>query len=120
MAWGDMPAHWYDAYDRGRPGYPPAVVDIAGLSPQATVLELAAGTGRLTRVLRSRWAHVIATEPDPSMRRFLVEHVQCVEGADHKQPIRGTARGKAAEPADRRPRRARCLLRFDGMDRAQG
>jgi SAM-dependent methyltransferase len=70
-----MPAHWYEAYDRGRPGYPAAVVDVAAVSPYATVLELAAGTGRLTRVLRSRCAHVVATEPDPGMRRFLVEHV---------------------------------------------
>lgn len=70
-----MPAHWYEAYDRGRPGYPATVVDVAALSAEATVLELAAGTGRLTRILRSRCANVIATEPDPGMRRYLVERV---------------------------------------------
>jgi SAM-dependent methyltransferase len=75
MAWGDMPAHWYEAYDRGRPDYPPAVVDVALPPTSASVLELAAGTGRLTRLLRSRFGQVIATEPDPGMRRFLVEHV---------------------------------------------
>ena len=75
MSWGDMPAHWYEAYDRGRPGYPASVVDVAALSPGSTVLELAAGTGRLTRHLRSRGVQVIATEPDAGMRRFLVERV---------------------------------------------
>ena len=71
-----MPAHWYEAYDRGRPGYPATVVDVAAVSPNATVLELAAGTGRLTRILRSRCSNVIATEPDPGMRRYLVERVR--------------------------------------------
>ena len=75
MVWGDMPAHWYEAYDRGRPDYPAAAVDIALVPSTATVVELAAGTGRLTRHLRTRFARVITTEPDPGMRRFLVEHV---------------------------------------------
>jgi SAM-dependent methyltransferase len=71
VPWGDMPEHWYEAYDRGRPGYPDAVVDVAAVPSAGTVLELAAGTGRLTGILRSHFAHVIATEPDPGMRRFL-------------------------------------------------
>lgn len=71
-----MPVHWYEAYDRGRPGYPTAVVEFPPLPSSATVLELAAGTGRLTRLLGSRFAGVIATEPDPGMRRYLVKHVR--------------------------------------------
>ena len=70
-----MPAHWYEAYDRGRPGYPAAVIDVPALSSDATVLELAAGSGRLTRILRSRCAKVIAAEPDAGMRRYLVKSV---------------------------------------------
>jgi SAM-dependent methyltransferase len=69
-----MPAHWYEAYDRGRPSYPARALDVVPLSSSGTVLELAAGTGRLTRMLRARFPYVIATEPDPGMRRFLVEH----------------------------------------------
>src|SRR3954464_9045348 len=38
------------AYERGRPDYPAAVVDVLGLPEGARVLDLAAGTGKLTRV----------------------------------------------------------------------
>jgi SAM-dependent methyltransferase len=70
-----MPAHWYEAYERGRPGYPAAALDVVALPSSATVLELAAGTGRLTRLLGGRFRHVVAIEPDPGMRRFLSEQV---------------------------------------------
>ena len=44
-----------EAYERGRPSYPPEVVaELArelGLGPETTVLDLAAGTGKLTRLL---------------------------------------------------------------------
>lgn len=48
MATDDMPVHWYDDYERGRPGYPDSVIDIAGVPSSATVLDIAAGTGKLT------------------------------------------------------------------------
>ncbi|MDX6261236.1 MAG: hypothetical protein QOH84_2924, partial [Kribbellaceae bacterium] len=53
MATDDMPRRWYQDYERGRPGYPEQVVDLAELAPSATALELAAGTGKLTRQLIS-------------------------------------------------------------------
>src|SRR5438477_10111376 len=68
-----MPAHWYEAYDRGRPSYPARALDVLPRSSSGTALELAAGTGRLTRMLRVRFPYVIGTEPDPGMRRFLVK-----------------------------------------------
>ena len=71
MVTDDMPVHWYQEYERGRPGYPRQVADIPGLPPTATVLELAAGTGKLTRLLVSRFARVVAIEPDARMRRLL-------------------------------------------------
>ncbi|MDX6259706.1 MAG: hypothetical protein QOH84_1394, partial [Kribbellaceae bacterium] len=69
-------------YERGRPGYPEQVVDLAELAPSATALELAAGTGKLTRQLISRFAHVVAVEPDPGMRRLLVAGCPGVEAID--------------------------------------
>jgi SAM-dependent methyltransferase len=68
-----MPAHWYEAYDHGRPSYPARALDVVPRSLSGPVLELASGTGRLTHMLRVRFRGVIATEPDPGMRRFLVK-----------------------------------------------
>lgn len=63
------------AYDRLRPEFAPEAIDRAAgelaLEPGATVLDLAAGTGKLTRPLRARFAHVIAVEPDGGMRAFV-------------------------------------------------
>ncbi len=38
------------------------------MTRDATVLDLAAGTGNLTRALREAFAHVVAVEPDAGMR----------------------------------------------------
>jgi SAM-dependent methyltransferase len=63
---------WHDDYERGRPGWPPAILDLPGLFETADVLELGAGTGKLTRLLVASFAEVIAVEPDAGMRRVLV------------------------------------------------
>jgi SAM-dependent methyltransferase len=55
-------------YERGRPGWPDAVAEVGGLPPESEVLDLGAGTGKLTRVLARRFARVSAVEPDASMR----------------------------------------------------
>lgn len=56
-----------DAYERGRPTYPvEAVAWMVGDEPRS-VLELGAGTGKLTRVLVDLGHDVHATEPDPHM-----------------------------------------------------
>lgn len=64
-----------DDYDRGRPGWPPPVVDAAferlRLDRSATVVDVGAGTGRLTRELADRSASVVAVEPSPAMRARL-------------------------------------------------
>src|SRR5215218_8804013 len=63
------------AYERGRPGWPPEAVEIAarrlGLGRDAAVLDLAAGTGKLTRVLAGRFSSVTAVEPLDGMRSVL-------------------------------------------------
>ena len=64
-----------DAYDRGRPGYPEAAAAwLAGRTP-GSVLELGAGTGRLTAGLVELGHDVLATDPDPEMLARLAERV---------------------------------------------
>lgn len=63
--------HWHEDYERGRPGWPTEVLDVAGVSSAATVLDLGAGTGKLTRLLVPRFSRVISVEPDAAMRDLL-------------------------------------------------
>ena len=85
MPWNDMPNHWYEDYERGRPGYPLEVVRVSGLPSSATVLDLGAGTGKLTRLLASTFVRVVAVEPDDQMRRRL--SALCPEA----EPLAGNA-----------------------------
>jgi SAM-dependent methyltransferase len=63
------------AYERGRPGYPPAavaaLVDRLGLAPGVAVVDLAAGGGKLTRQLLASGATVVALGPAAAMRAQL-------------------------------------------------
>lgn len=64
-----------DAYHRGRPTYPrEAVAWLAGDQP-TTVLELGAGTGKLTEVLVGLGHDVHATDPDGQMLERLRENL---------------------------------------------
>lgn len=64
-----------DEYERGRPSYPQtAVEDIASalrLGPDLVVTDIAAGTGKLTRLLLPTGATVVAVEPVAAMRAML-------------------------------------------------
>ena len=68
-----------EAYERGRPGYPQESVDALvrelRIEHGSRVLELAAGTGKLTRMLAPTGATVIATEPVVGMRREFRRHI---------------------------------------------
>jgi ubiquinone/menaquinone biosynthesis C-methylase UbiE len=74
-------------YDRGRPDYPRAAVDCIvaelGLRAGRTVLDLAAGTGKLTRLLVPSGAEVIAVEPVREMRELLTGVVALDGTAEH-------------------------------------
>jgi ubiquinone/menaquinone biosynthesis C-methylase UbiE len=71
-----------DRYERGRPDYPAAavatIVELLDLRPGRTVLDLAAGTGKLTRLLVPSGANVIALEPMHEMRAELERQVRGV------------------------------------------
>jgi ubiquinone/menaquinone biosynthesis C-methylase UbiE len=68
-----------DAYERGRPGYAPAVVGALaaelGLSRGSPVLDLAAGTGKLSRAVLAAGLDVVAVEPLASLRDVLAEKI---------------------------------------------
>ena len=61
------------AYDVGRPGYPEQAARWLMGSDARTVLELGAGTGKLTEELVRQGHDVHATDPDPEMLRVLKE-----------------------------------------------
>jgi SAM-dependent methyltransferase len=75
-----------DAYEAARPSYPAeAVAHIVGhgrIGPGRRVLDLAAGTGKLTRVLVPTGADVIAVEPVAAMRERLVASLGSIEVHD--------------------------------------
>lgn len=61
-----------DEYERARPDYPAAAVqklsEVLGIEPGSRVLDLGAGTGKLTRMLTPLGADIVAAEPLASMR----------------------------------------------------
>jgi SAM-dependent methyltransferase len=79
-----------ERYERGRPDYPPeaiaCIVDELGLRPGRTVLDLAAGTGKLTRLLVPSGANVIAVEPIREMRERIVG-VVALAGTAERIPL---------------------------------
>jgi SAM-dependent methyltransferase len=77
-----------DAYHRVRPPYSQRLLDRAQealeLDSGARVLDLAAGTGRLTAELRSRFNDVVAVEPDEQMRAL---HGDALGGSAEAIPV---------------------------------
>jgi ubiquinone/menaquinone biosynthesis C-methylase UbiE len=73
-------------YERARPSYPPESIDVlrreVGVGPGARVCDLAAGTGKLTRLLVATGADVVAVEPVPGMREQLAEVLPDIEVLD--------------------------------------
>lgn len=78
-----------DAYERGRPGYPPEALRllVARLPAAARVLDLAAGTGALTRPLLDAGLEVVAVEPVAEMRAALPGSARALEGTAEAIPL---------------------------------
>lgn len=71
-----------DRYQRGRPGYPPAAIEwLLGPEP-LVVLDLGAGTGKLTAALLDAGHSVTALEPLPEMRAILTETLPAATAID--------------------------------------
>jgi SAM-dependent methyltransferase len=74
------------AYEKARPSYPAEavahVVGRGGIGPGRRALDLAAGTGKLTRLLVPTGAEVLAVEPVPGMRDQLATAAPTVEVLD--------------------------------------
>jgi len=75
------------AYERGRPEYPSEALSALGIAPGDVVLDLAAGTGKLTRPLLETGAEVIAVEPVAEMRAALPASVRALDGTAERIPV---------------------------------
>ncbi|MFF1422691.1 class I SAM-dependent methyltransferase [Streptomyces sp. NPDC058280] len=84
-----------DQYDTARPGYPPALFDaIEELTGRplkgSRVIDVGAGTGIATRLLRERGARVTAVEPGPGMAARLrrsLPGIPLVQGLGDALPL---------------------------------
>lgn len=83
-----------DTYARGRPDYPPQLVDWlkrdCGLGPGARALDLGSGTGKFLPILRATGAALTAVEPVAAMRQKLVADnpdVEAMEGTAEAIPV---------------------------------
>ncbi len=82
-----------DAYDRARPSYPDDAVKavLGDLADAPEVVELGAGTGKLTEQLLGRGARVTATDPSEAMLGLLRRRApaaRAVAGAAEQVPLR--------------------------------
>jgi ubiquinone/menaquinone biosynthesis C-methylase UbiE len=83
-----------DDYERARPTFPAEAIEHLrrelDLRPGRTVLDLAAGTGKLTRLLVPTGARVVAVEPLSGMRALLeraAPGVEALEGTAEAIPL---------------------------------
>jgi SAM-dependent methyltransferase len=80
-----------DRYELGRPSWPSAALDLLErelqLTSESRVLDLGAGTGKLTRLLLERFRSVAAVEPDAAMRKLVPSGADRLEGAAESIPV---------------------------------
>lgn len=81
-------------YDDVRPEYAPEALDraaeVLGLTADSHVVDLAAGSGKLTRALAPRFADVVAVEPNDNMRAVLAGRsadIRVLAGTAERMPL---------------------------------
>jgi len=84
-----------DAYERGRPEYPQDAVDFLisalNLNKASSVIDLGAGTGKLTKMLGKSGAKIVAVEPVEGMRKkfsSVLPEVEILDGTAEKIPLK--------------------------------
>ena len=83
-----------EVYERGRPDYPKEAVETlrreCRMLPGSRVLDLAAGTGKLTRLFVPLGVDIVAVEPLPGMRRAFSQRlpqVRILDGTAEAIPL---------------------------------
>jgi SAM-dependent methyltransferase len=80
-----------EAYERARPEYLPEAINwVAGeldLRPGRTVVDLAAGSGKLSRPLAALGCEVIAVEPVAEMRAAIGPGIRALDGTAEHMPL---------------------------------
>ena len=81
-------------YDDVRPEYAPEALDraveVLALTADSRVVDLAAGSGKLTRALATRFAEVVAVEPNDAMRAVLAGRsagIKVLAGTAERMPL---------------------------------
>jgi len=77
-------------YEESRPGYPPEIVDWLVPAGARRVLDIGAGTGKFTRLLRREGREVVAVDPSAEMLDVLRAHASGIEtlvGTAEKIPL---------------------------------
>ncbi|MGZ4414860.1 MAG: class I SAM-dependent methyltransferase [Gaiellaceae bacterium] len=79
-----------EAYERARPSYPAEAIEWLAartrMGSGRTVVDVGAGTGKLTRLLAGTGARVVAVEPVAEMRA-LIDGVEAVDGTAEELPF---------------------------------
>ncbi|GAB3609900.1 class I SAM-dependent methyltransferase [Humibacter ginsengiterrae] len=79
-----------DVYEASRPGYPPEAVTWLVQPEQSHVVDVGAGTGKLTRALAAGDREVVAVDPSTQMLEVLrstVPGVQTLVGSGERMPL---------------------------------
>jgi SAM-dependent methyltransferase len=83
-----------EAYERARPDYPPEAIaylaralDLRRTDPPRVVVDLAAGSGKLTRPLARLGCEVIAVEPVDEMRAAIGDSARALSGTAEAIPL---------------------------------